>query len=547
MTDAFNLWDEPWIGVRDAAGVTSEVSLTQLFAQSDSYAALAGDIGTQDACVLRLLLAILMRSLDAEKSRDELQDDWSQWWANRSLPVDAVWAYRKRVHDRFDLCDPVAPFMQVGGMESISGKTSGLAKLMADVPDGASPFSMRDGAVLKPLTLPEAARWLLHCQSFDASGIKTGMKGDARVKGGKSYPIGVGLTGAMGLVIAEGNTLTETLLLNLNLNMMSDIDSVVWERPPQEPGADRAHPVPTGPADMFTWPSRRIRLVTGDEGVSDVLIANGDKVDVANQMRLEPMSAWKLKSGKKDVYVPRTHMASRQMWRGLAPLLARDPTPGPHGEVTLPLVNWLTELKQWGYLDPAHTVRLRTVGLDYKFPERSVILGMVDDSLTMAVGAVGDPQMVAVIEHAAQVADAGAVAVGDLSRDLAFVAGLYTNPSANKSLVGALRATGRERAYAALDPAFRQWITAQTAADMSKDNEATWYRTVWARLNSLGQELCREAGSRSVRGRQLSVDASFMPGEPVDTAWCWGRFQSNLAKATSDEPSITTATKKERT
>lgn len=549
MTTTFNLWDEPWIRVRDAAGTVSEVSLTQVFGDSARYQTLAGDLGSQDVAILRLLLAIIMRSIDADASDDELIDQWGQWWTTRTLPTDDVYAYRDQYRDRFDLCDPDAPFMQVGGLESTSGNYSGLPKLIADVPDGASPFSMRENSSLESLSLPEAARWLVHCQAFDSSGIKTGMKRDASTKGGKSYPTGVGLTGAMGLVIAEGVNLTETLLLNLNMVMLAEHDSVVWERPPQKAGADMAHPVPTGPADLYCWTSRRMRLIFSNEHVSDVLIANGDKVDISNRMRLEPMSAWKPKSGKKDTFVPRTHSSSRQMWRGLAPLLTRGAQAtvwgGKHG-YALPLMAWLATLQERGLILPGDRISLRTLGLEYKFPERSVIVGLVDDSLNVEISAITDERVVATIAHAADVADAAAVAAGDLGKDLAFVAGQYTNPSANKKLVGMLRSQGRERAYADLDMAFRQWLAGLTNGSDMPALEEQWRDQVRSRIRPVGLGLCREAGERSARGRQLGLNAAFMPGEPIDTAWCWNRFQQNLWKATEGTLINTTTADKEQ-
>ncbi|NYN06610.1 type I-E CRISPR-associated protein Cse1/CasA, partial [Salmonella enterica subsp. enterica serovar Typhimurium] len=64
------------------------------------------------------------------------------------------------------------------------------------------------------LSFAEAARWLVHTQAYDYSGIKPGVEGDPRVKGGKGYPIGTGWSGMTGGTVIRGTTLLETLLLN---------------------------------------------------------------------------------------------------------------------------------------------------------------------------------------------------------------------------------------------------------------------------------------------------------------------------------------------
>ena len=63
MTESpFNLITEPWIRVRDGEGVR-DVSLRECFAEAHVIRALAGEVATQDAAILRLLLAILHRSV----------------------------------------------------------------------------------------------------------------------------------------------------------------------------------------------------------------------------------------------------------------------------------------------------------------------------------------------------------------------------------------------------------------------------------------------------------------------------------------------------
>ena len=55
----FNLLEEPWIRVRTPDCTLQEVSLTDALLHAHEYAALAGELSTQDVAVLRLLLAVL--------------------------------------------------------------------------------------------------------------------------------------------------------------------------------------------------------------------------------------------------------------------------------------------------------------------------------------------------------------------------------------------------------------------------------------------------------------------------------------------------------
>ena len=142
----FNLVDEPWIRVRNMAGLVEVRSLRSVLADARSIRALAGEIPTQDAAILRVLLAVLLGSVrtDDDRSEDEALDLWLAWWHAGKFP-DAVGAYLDTVRHRFDLLDATAPFFQVAGLTTASGRASGLGKLIAEVPDGAPYFTTRTG------------------------------------------------------------------------------------------------------------------------------------------------------------------------------------------------------------------------------------------------------------------------------------------------------------------------------------------------------------------------------------------------------------------
>lgn len=55
----FNLLEEPWIRVRMPDCTVTEVSLSDALLHAHEYTDLAGELPSQDAAVLRLLLAVL--------------------------------------------------------------------------------------------------------------------------------------------------------------------------------------------------------------------------------------------------------------------------------------------------------------------------------------------------------------------------------------------------------------------------------------------------------------------------------------------------------
>ena len=62
-TPSFNLIEQPWIRVRTIDGDVAERSLRDVLVESPRLRGLAGEIPTQDAAVLRLLLAVIFVEL----------------------------------------------------------------------------------------------------------------------------------------------------------------------------------------------------------------------------------------------------------------------------------------------------------------------------------------------------------------------------------------------------------------------------------------------------------------------------------------------------
>lgn len=522
MTE-LNLITDPWVAVRKSDGTVSELSLHEVFHHADDYQGLAGEIPTQEAAVLRLLEAILLRATARRRSQDSALTEWGQWWQDQALPLDAVDTYLDRYSARFNLLDASAPFMQVPDLHTSKNGTSGLAKLIAEVPPGSKFFTTRDGEGITSLSLAEASRWLVHAHAFDISGIKSGAIGDDRVKGGKGYPIGTGVTGNMGLIIAEGASLLQTLLLNLVLQTDPREDLPVWERAQQDAGEDWEHPAPTGAADLFTWQSRRIRLFEHDGQINDVLLCNGDKVEWGALLGKDPLTGWRFskpqskKAGHK-IYMPRSHDTERAIWRGLEPLLTRS---SDKEWIRPEVLDWLAKARQAGFLASDQMVRIRTIGMEYG-PQSSVVTSVVDDSLSSSVAVLGEGALAELAVTAGRTAQDIVLCLANLASDLARAAG--TDPEAD-------RAHAWETGFAAIDPAFRNWFSHLTSATEPPEAERAWQTRVKLIIEQEGFQLCQDAGALAKSGRMVPVPNTDRE-DLMDTARAWQRFIWRMTKAT---------------
>ena len=96
---SFNLLDEEWIRVIYPDCREDEVSLKQVFAGAHTYTDLAGELPTQNAAVLRLLLAVLhavFYRFDEEgnpseiTNLDDAYDRWQALWEMGRFPAEPI-------------------------------------------------------------------------------------------------------------------------------------------------------------------------------------------------------------------------------------------------------------------------------------------------------------------------------------------------------------------------------------------------------------------------------------------------------------------------
>lgn len=516
----YNLLDEPWIPVRLVDGTITDVGLLELLRRTTDIADLACELPTQSIAIQRLLLAIAYRVATPRDARD-----WARQWDD-GAPTEQMIEYLEQWRDRFYLFGGRFPFMQVADLRTAKDAVSGLEKLIADVPNGEQFFTTRHGRALACIPPSEAARWLVHAQAYDPSGIRSGAVGDSQVKGGKGYPIGPAWCGHLGLVWLKGQDLDETLVLNLipaSTAALRGVDSSTewgacsWEvsEPETSVRGDYSLLDPAGtPRELsiprlLTWHSRRIRLVGDSSGVTGVVLAQGDKL-APQEMRLyEPQSLWRYstpqsKKFKTDVYMPRKFEAGRALWRNLPGTLPTVIT--VQGVDKQPKQEFLPSatLSFHYQLDNASiqtsypkVMRIQAVGVTYG-PQESTFEDIYSDELTLSVAVmrVEREDLSAEIDRQVRLTEDVARDVGNLAANLARAAG----ESGDGAGDGA-RDRAKELFFSAVDNDFRAWLTQVDGLESAWDVGRRWERTLRQHATDIQTELVRGASSSAIIGR----------------------------------------------
>ena len=516
----FNLLDEPWIPVRLLDGTIADVGLLELLRRTTDIADLACELPTQSIAIQRLVLAVAYRVATPRDTRD-----WVRQWED-GAPTEQMIEYLERWRDRFYLFGGRFPFMQVADLRTAKDSVSGLEKLIADVPNGEQFFTTRHGRALACIPPSEAARWLVHAQAYDPSGIRSGAVGDSQVKGGKGYPIGPSWCGHLGLVWLKGKDLDETLVLNLipadaaglrGVESSTEWGACSWEaaEPENAVRGDYSLLDPSGtPRDvsiprLLTWHSRRIRLVGDSSGVTGVVLAQGDKL-APQEMRLyEPQSLWRYstpqsKKFKTDVYMPRKFEAGRALWRNLPGTLPTVTT--VQGVDKQPKQEFLPSatLSFHYQLDNAlieatypKVMRIQAVGVTYG-PQEATFDDIYSDELTLSVAVmrVEREDLSAEIDRQVRLTEEVARDVGTLAANLARAAG----ESGDGAGDGA-RDRAKELFFSAVDTDFRTWLSQVDGHESARDAGRRWERALRQHATDIQAEFVRGASSSAIIGR----------------------------------------------
>lgn len=474
---SFNLLDEPWIKVTGHDGNGRELGLRDIFAQAGELKRISGESPAQDFAILRVVLAVLYRAFDFGEDVKENRKQWAAAWEDKKLPLERISRYLDEYSHRFDLLDREAPFMQTPTLATKSGEWKSLKVIIPDSPELGNLFHRR--SALTPLPFAEAARWLVHCLAFDVSGIKSGAVGDSRVKDGKGYNSGIGWAGWLGGTVLEGQSLLETLLLNVvDHKPVAWEGAPIWELPvPTSAVSDT--PLPKGQLTLLTWPQRRIRLRVESGMVIGALVCVGDSVDYLHQDAIEMMSPWRYsepqsKKAKEDIYMPKAINPDRALWRGLSAVLPEaevDTTKGRTGsEVKISKPAGVMEAlktrtgRRSGIVPQNYRLSLRMVGYEYG-PQMASYNRLLTDDLAFPALLAADKQTIQFVLLAANRTQDTAAELRKFANNLAIASG-GERGAAGFSAEGSF--------YSDVDPVFRQWVSGLTSETDLSNHLATW-------------------------------------------------------------------------
>ncbi|MDR1134577.1 MAG: type I-E CRISPR-associated protein Cse1/CasA [Clostridiales Family XIII bacterium] len=489
----FNLLDEPWILVRHGTTV-KEVSLKNLFRHAHEYHSLAGELPTQDAAILRVLLAVLYGTFTkadtdgkfAEiKDYDEAIRRWKSLWERACFPIELIEQYLDEYCDRFWLFHPESPFFQVAGIRTAKNDFEPVTKIMAHVPSRPERmfFTELSGKAVESLSFAQAARWLIHLQAWDYAGKKNSIMGGVMDGGG------TGWCGKLGVVYPVGANLFETLMLNLvfadRSSQMIRLGAPIWEEEPRT--VEKRDLIPKSYVELLTWQSRRTRLFYEDDRVNGVISSYGDVFDKKNTF-IEQMSGWHESSQKGKGHIPNLHLSSRSMWRDLGALL---PQSDEGSKTRRPgVLDWLSELEINGIIN------LCAVGYEYGAMQ-GIVNELISDSITLNTKLLAElgkdwaVNIIGLIDSTEKAVNA----LGSLEFDLYQAAGGDRAKFKGRS---------REQAYFSLDEPFRAWLE-KIIPDSSPvlDTSNQWKISAKRIIAKIGEDLIAEAGDAALVGREL--------------------------------------------
>ncbi|MFE5492612.1 type I-E CRISPR-associated protein Cse1/CasA [Streptomyces virginiae] len=525
MTHGFSLTDDPWLLLPSTAGEPAqERSLRTALLEAHEFGDLVVELPTQRPAVFRqVLLPVIVAAL----GRPADEREWMAWYAQGRWSSEQ----RLRLEDyldarrgQFDLFDPVQPFGQVAGLATVKGETKNAGLIVATAATGNNVplFASRTEGDAFSLTPPQAAHWLLHTQCWDTAAIKTGAVGDPQAKAGKTTGNPTGPLGQMGVTLLAGTTLFETLLLNIPAGAPpTSGDLPQWERrdltSPRPAGTPQWQTrTPEGLLDLWTWQSRRIRLISEatDEGlrVTRVLVAAGDRMP--HTPETEPHTMWRVEptggrgpaKGKQGTTPPRRPLRlqpGKAAWRGLDALLAPERQSQEAGEKTSGFATSRL-LDQAGALMPelgeAYPLRVELSGIAYG-NQSAVIDDVMFDDLPLPLAALdADSDVRAALLEVAEQAEQLATAVNHLSADLRRALGTDPIPWDKGQRPG-------ELVLHALDPLVRRLLAGMRGLEDLERIEAgqlAWEQLAWRRSWEIADRLVQAVPVGAYAGRSIS-------------------------------------------
>jgi CRISPR system Cascade subunit CasA len=398
-THSFNLIDKSWIPCIVPGQVEPQsFSLRDVLRQSHNLKEIYAESPLTTASLYRLCLAVLHHIFGPRDSRA-----WYELWQTREKgewTSDQISEMENYFTDplryrRFDLFASDHPIYQ---MDDDRVNPICIANLKVEVAASQPTLFDHHMEAQKPVMTPEeAARSVVTTHTFGLAGL-SGVRNVSFVDG----------MGAQGIIfLAEGDTLFETLLLNLFpyptkddvFYTDPDTDTPIWDADNPFAARSEAH----GYLDLLTWPNRRVILVRDPDSSDDLIRQVKWAPDLQlSKKTLDPMQRYhpnkNASSAKEQPWLPLRFSADRALWRDSYTLLAKRST-----EIRPPYVTqWLGNLVADKCLDVTHTYRLIAFGIS---KDKANIAFLRMERLPLPLGLLQDPKRVGALSEAMTLAN----------------------------------------------------------------------------------------------------------------------------------------------
>jgi CRISPR system Cascade subunit CasA len=505
----YNLLHEKWILAADFENKVEMFSILEIFKKAHKLKNLAGELPTQDIAILRLLLSVLHTvfyrcSPNGEEneleSQQEATERWRELWEAGELPHSLIEEYLISYENRFYLFHPKYPFMQVkseNGFWTSDGKKIAVSEKelnyfvgeIAESGNKENLFLSRKRN--SELPCDEAARWLIHLNSFDLSPSGRPPNNEVKIKG-----YGSAWLANLGLVYLQGETLFETMMLNLVLGPEDEDDywdeKPMWEDETEIDGSILQTidvPLPRTLNKLYSMRFRFIELLPSEDkkAVTSVKIWSGCKFVDENQF-IEPMTVWRKDKGN---FKPKSHSPKKRAWQDFAALLIRHQKDTRRPGV----LDWIQVLKDDG-VEGIGFIEVKTTG--YETKNNSAIKDVFSDGFSIhaelirraeeGVWLLRISDEVATIEKLVEEA-------GWLAKDLGIAKGDINGGYKDRD-------KAKEQAYSRLDIPFRQWLEHINPETDDVDEKCkAWREEAKNIIKQLGDELVEQAGPQALVGR----------------------------------------------
>ena len=506
----FNLIDEPWIRVIDNNCELKEVSLKDVLLNAHKYTSLSGELPTQDAAVMRIILAVLYAVFSRTdengiESPAEDEDMYCERWTaileKGHFPQKPITDYLNKWYDRFWLFHPEYPFMQCAKLTY--GTLYEASKLNGEISESSNKlrmFSSYSGKAKNELSYSQAARWLPYLNGYDDTSGKPSAEGKKTSTEKMGSP-GCGWLGKLGLVWITGNNLFETLMFNM-VSENEDFyenelsEKPIWENDDISFEERRKIVFPDNLAELYTLRSRIILIKRENDAVTGYRLLGGDYFDKESAYPSEPMTVWaELKESKSSSigYTPRRHDPSKQMWREFSSYFCTGGNPDKEPGV----IKWNRKADELLCNDDRVLyIKIASVLYGDKDFFVSHVFG---DSITLHTKAVSDPEWYAHIINEIKFIQKTADVIYNYSREIYISSG----GNDNRDDYGNFCSSIKEQFYDRIDIPFREWLASITPDIRYEDKVNEWRNTAEAAAISLAEEIADNAGEAAIIGHKV--------------------------------------------